>query len=129
MTTTPLLSAGTSGRCRSSTRTALTADGIRGSGTLYAMGLNYSLTGIFYNKKLAAQIGMTEPPKTVAEFEDLLAKAKEAGLQPIMEWGSAKSGMGLAFPLQNLMAAYGPVEPINDWIFQKPARRSIRRRT
>ena len=96
------------------------ADGTRGSGTLYAMGLNYSLTGIFYNKELAAQIGMTEPPKTLAEFDDLLAKAKEAGLQPIMEWGSAKSGMGLAFPLQNLMAAYGPVGPINDWIFQKP---------
>src|SRR5512147_1743385 len=95
------------------------ADGTRGSGTLYAMGLNYSLTGVFYNKKLAAQIGMTEPPKTLAEFDDLLAKAKAAGLQPIMEWGSAKSGMGLAFPLQNLMAAYGPVGPINDWIFQK----------
>jgi raffinose/stachyose/melibiose transport system substrate-binding protein len=96
------------------------ADGTRGSGSLYAMGLNYSLTGVFYNKKLAQQIGMTEAPKTVAEFEDLLAKAKAAGLQPIMEWGSAKSGMGLAFPLQNLMAAYGPVQPINDWIFQKP---------
>ena len=27
--------------------------------------------------------------------------------------------MGLAFPLQNLMAAYGPTQPINDWIFQK----------
>ncbi len=26
------------------------------------MGLNYSLTGVFYNKKLAAQIGMTQPP-------------------------------------------------------------------
>jgi raffinose/stachyose/melibiose transport system substrate-binding protein len=98
----------------------LGADGIRGSGTLYAMGLNYSMTGIFYNKQLAAQIGMTEPPKTVAELEDLFAKAKAAGLQPIMEWGSAKSGMGLAFPLQNLMAAYGPVEPINEWIYQKP---------
>jgi raffinose/stachyose/melibiose transport system substrate-binding protein len=95
-------------------------DGTRGSGSLYAMGLNYSLTGIFYNKELAAQIGMTEPPKTVAEFDEFLAKAKEAGLLPIMQWGSAKSGMGLAFPLQNLMAAYGPVEPINDWIFQKP---------
>ena len=94
-------------------------DGVRGSGTLYARGLNYSLTGIFYNKTLAAQIGMTEPPKTLTEFDDLLAKAKAAGLQPIMEWGSAKSGMGLAFPLQNLMAAYGPVGPINDWIFQK----------
>jgi raffinose/stachyose/melibiose transport system substrate-binding protein len=96
------------------------ADGTRGSGSLYAMGLNYSLTGIFYNKKLAAQIGMTEAPKTLAEFDALLAAAKAAGLQPIMEWGSAKSGMGLAFPLQNLMAAYGPVGPINDWIFNKP---------
>ena len=96
------------------------ADGTRGSGSLYAMGLNYSLTGVFYNKKLAAQIGMTEPPKTLAEFEDLLAKAKAAGLLPIMQWGSAKSGMGLAFPLQQLMASVGPVGPINDWIFQKP---------
>lgn len=95
------------------------ANWVRGSGTLYAMGINYSMTGVFYNKTQAAQIGMTEPPKTVAEFEALLAAAKAAGLQPIMEWGSAKSGMGLAFPLQNLMAAYGPVEPINDWIFQK----------
>jgi len=95
-------------------------DGIRGSGSLYAMGLNYQLTGVFYNKALAAQIGMTEPPKTVAEFDALLAAAKAAGLQPIMQWGSAKSGMGLAFPLQQLMAAYGPVGPINDWIFQKP---------
>jgi len=95
-------------------------DGTRGAGTLYAMGLNYSLTGVFYNKELAAQIGMTEPPKTLAEFDELLAAAKEAGLLPIMMWGSAKSGMGLAFPLQQLMAAYGPVGPINDWIFNKP---------
>ncbi len=95
------------------------ADGTRGSGSLYAMGLNYSLTGVFYNKKLAAQIGMTQPPKTLAEFDALLAKAKSAGLLPIMQWGSAKSGMGLAFPLQALMASVGPVGPINDWIFQK----------
>ena len=94
-------------------------DGTRGSGSLYAMGLNYSLTGIFYNKELAAQIGMTEPPATLAEFEELLASAKEADLLPIMQWGSARSGMGLAFPLQALMASVGPVEPINEWIFQK----------
>ncbi len=98
----------------------LAADGTRGSGTLYAWGLNYSLTGVFYNKTLAAQIGMTQPPQTLAEFDDLLAKAKTAGLLPIMQWGSAKSGMGLAFPLQALMASVGPTQPINDWIFQKP---------
>ena len=96
------------------------ADGTRGSGSLYAAGLNYSLTGVFYNKKLAAQIGMTQPPTTVAEFEDLLAKAKAANLQPIMAWNASASGGGLAFPLQQLMAAYGPTQPINDWIFQKP---------
>jgi raffinose/stachyose/melibiose transport system substrate-binding protein len=95
------------------------ADGTRGSGSLYAAGLNYSMTGVFYNKKLAAQIGMTQAPTTVAEFEDLLAKAKAAKLQPIMAWNASASGGGLAFPLQNLMAAYGPTQPINDWIFQK----------
>jgi raffinose/stachyose/melibiose transport system substrate-binding protein len=95
-------------------------DGTRGSGSLFAAGLNYSLTGVFYNKKLAQQMGMTEAPKTVAEFEDLLAKANSGGLQPIMAWNATASGGGLAFPLQNLMAAYGPTQPINDWIFQKP---------
>ena len=94
-------------------------DGTRGSGSLYAMGLNYSLTGVFYSKKLADQVGMTEPPKTLAEFEDVLKKAKDAGLLPIMAWNATASGGGLAFPLQNLMASFGPTEPINDWIFQK----------
>jgi raffinose/stachyose/melibiose transport system substrate-binding protein len=89
----------------------------RGTGSLYAMGLNYSMTGVFYNKELAAQLGMTEPPKTLAELDALLAKAKEAGIQPIMQWN--KGTAGLAFPLQNLMGAYGAPEPINDWIFQK----------
>lgn len=95
-------------------------DGTRGSGSLYAMGLNYSLTGVFYNKEKAAALGMTAPPQTAGEFDDLLAKAKDAGELPIMQWNATASGGGLAFPLQNLMAAYGPTEPINDWIFQKP---------
>lgn len=95
----------------------VSSTGVRGSGSLYAAGLNYSMTGVFYNKKLAAQIGMTTPPTTVADFEALLAKAKAAGLQPIMQWNASASGGGLAFPLQNLMAAYGPTAPINDWIF------------
>ena len=99
---------------------ASTADGKLGSGSLYSFPLGFSLTGVFYNKEQAAQIGMTEPPATLAEFEDLLAKAKAAGLTPIMEWNATASGGGLAFPLQQLMGALGPVQPINDWIFQAP---------
>ncbi|MDR3472719.1 MAG: extracellular solute-binding protein [Devosia sp.] len=90
----------------------------RGEGSLYAMGLNYSMTGVFYNKALAAKIGMTKPPETVAEFEDLMAKAKAAGIVPIVEWN--KPVVGLTFPLQNLMGAFGDPQPVNDWIFQKP---------
>lgn len=89
----------------------------RGTGSLYGMGLNYSMTGVFYNKELAAKIGMTEPPTNLAELDDALAKAKEAGILPIMQWN--KGTGGFAFPLQNLMGAYGAPEPINDWIFQK----------
>jgi raffinose/stachyose/melibiose transport system substrate-binding protein len=96
------------------------SDGTRGSGSLYAMGLNYSLTGVFYNKKLAAQVGMTQPPANVADFEAALASAKAKGVLPIMVWNATASGGGLAFPLQQLMAANGPTQPINDWIFQKP---------
>ena len=81
--------------------------------------VNQSAVGVFYNKDLAAKIGMTAPPKTVEEFDALLAKAKDAGLQPIMQWNAATSGGGLAFPLQNLMAAYGDHSAINDWVFLK----------
>jgi raffinose/stachyose/melibiose transport system substrate-binding protein len=90
----------------------------RGEGPLFAMGLNYSLTGVFYNKALAEQVGMTEPPQTLAELDALLEKAKAAGIQPIQQWNAPNAG--LAFPLQNLMGAYGDPGPINDWIFQKP---------
>jgi raffinose/stachyose/melibiose transport system substrate-binding protein len=95
------------------------ANGQRGDGPLYAMGLNFSMTGIFYNKKLAAQIGMTEPPATLADLDADLQKAKQGGITPIDQFNGGATG-GLAFPLQNLMASYGPAAPINDWIFQKP---------
>jgi raffinose/stachyose/melibiose transport system substrate-binding protein len=94
------------------------ASGQRGDGTLYAQGLNYSLTGVFYNKELAAKIGMTEAPKTLAEFDALLAKAKAAGITGIAQFNGGATG-GLAFPLQNLMAVYGETSPINNWVFQK----------
>ncbi|MEW1843556.1 hypothetical protein AB0392_36900 [Nonomuraea angiospora] len=91
----------------------------RGEGSLYALGLNYSMTGIFYNKKLAAKIGMSAPPATLAELDAAMDKAKKAGITPIVQFNGGATG-GLAFPLQDLMASYGPAAPINDWIFQKP---------
>jgi raffinose/stachyose/melibiose transport system substrate-binding protein len=95
------------------------ADGRRGTGPLYGMGLNFSLTGVFYNKDLAARIGMTQPPATLADLDAAMDKAKKAGILPIQQFNGGATG-GLLFPLQQLMADYGPAGPINDWIFQKP---------
>jgi raffinose/stachyose/melibiose transport system substrate-binding protein len=90
----------------------------RGTGSLYAMGLGYSATGVFYNKQLAQRVGMTQPPATVAEFEELLAKAKAANVQPIMQFN--KNTAGINFPHQALQNQFGDPAQIADWIFQKP---------
>ncbi|WP_127473258.1 ABC transporter substrate-binding protein [Microbacterium sulfonylureivorans] len=94
-------------------------EGRRGDGPLYGMGLNYSMTGVFYNKELAEQIGLTEAPKTLDELDAALQDAKDAGLVPIAQFNGGATG-GLAFPLQALMASYGDPAAINEWIFQQP---------
>jgi raffinose/stachyose/melibiose transport system substrate-binding protein len=61
------------------------SNGVRGQGSLYAFGAPAGpMTGVFYNKKLAAQIGLTQPPADLAEFEALMAKAKAAGKTPVV---------------------------------------------
>lgn len=90
----------------------------RGSGTLYGAGPGFGLTGIYYNKALAEQVGMTSAPTSLAEFEDLLAKAKAAGVLPILING--KDG-GTAFLLQNLQMDYaGSPEQVQAWNYDAP---------
>jgi raffinose/stachyose/melibiose transport system substrate-binding protein len=89
----------------------------RGTGSLFGMGLGYSVTGVFYNKALAQRVGMARPPATVGEFEDLLAKAKAANVQPIMQFN--KNTAGINFPHQALQNQFGDPAKIADWIFQK----------
>ncbi len=93
-------------------------EGRRGEGPLYAMGINASMTGVFYNKELAAQVGMTEPPATLAELDAVMQAAKDAGITPSVQFNGGATG-GLAFPLQNLMASYGDPAEINSWVFQQ----------
>ncbi|QKW17755.1 extracellular solute-binding protein [Kitasatospora sp. NA04385] len=53
-----------------------------GVGKLWAAPAGFSLVGVYYNKDIAAKLGI-EPPKTLGEFEQDLAKAKTAGVLPI----------------------------------------------
>jgi raffinose/stachyose/melibiose transport system substrate-binding protein len=92
-------------------------DGIRGHGSLYGLGIGYDITGVFYNKKLAAQIGMTSPPTTVDEFDALLVKAKAAGLLPIMQFNDIG---GVNFPYQALANQFEDPATLANWIYNKP---------
>jgi ABC-type glycerol-3-phosphate transport system substrate-binding protein len=93
------------------------SDGTRGSGPLYALGIGYNVTGVFYNKQLAAKAGITQPPSTVNELEADLAKAKTAGVQPIMQFNDIG---GVNFPYQGLLNQYEDPTKIANWVFNKP---------
>ena len=83
------------------------------------MGLNYSMTGVFYNKALAEQDRHDQRRRRrVAELDDLLAKAKAAGIHAdhAMEQAERRPRLPAAEPDGRLRRP----GPINDWIFQKP---------
>lgn len=90
----------------------------RGTGALYGVGPGFGLTGVYYNTALAKRIGMTQPPATLAAFEQLLAKAKNAGLLPLLING--EDG-GTVYPLQNLAMDYaGSPQSVQDWNYDTP---------
>ena len=99
-------------------QTRLDEDGYRGSGSLYGLGLGYEITGVFYNKTLAQQVGMTEPPKTLGELDELLAAAKADGIQPII--GQNAPIAGTLLPYQMVMNQYVGKDDMSAWIFLQP---------
>ncbi|WDG17458.1 ABC transporter substrate-binding protein [Microbacterium sp. Clip185] len=98
----------------------MSEDGIRGSGSLYQLGLGYSITGIYMNDKLAAQLGIDAPPQTLAELEDDMAKAKAAGILPIM--AGDKDGV-VNFVVQAAMNQYVDKDQFLSWMFNEPGAR------
>ena len=93
-------------------------DGYRGSGSLYGLGLGYEITGVFYNKALADQIGMTAPPETLGEMDAYLAAAKEAGIQPII--GTNIPIAGTHIVLNMVLNQYVDKDDLSAWIFLQP---------
>jgi multiple sugar transport system substrate-binding protein/raffinose/stachyose/melibiose transport system substrate-binding protein len=92
-------------------------DGVAGAGSLYAKASGFTMTGLYYNKKLAQQVGMTTPPASVEELSVLMDKAKAAGLTGMVV--SNKEGGGV-FPFQLLInSSMGP-DTVSQWVFNAP---------
>lgn len=92
-------------------------DGVRGAGSLYQLGLGYSITGIYMNDKIAAELGIDGPPQTIAELEEDLATAKAAGVTPIM--AGDKDGV-VNFVVQAAMNQFVNKDTFMEWMFNKP---------
>jgi raffinose/stachyose/melibiose transport system substrate-binding protein len=92
--------------------------GVRGTGAQYTMASGFTVSGLYYNKKLAARIGMSRPPASLDEFEHALAAAKQAGIVPLM--AGNKSGQ-VTFSVQMLLNAKMGRDAVNDWVFNAPA--------
>lgn len=86
---------------------------VRGSGSLYQLGLGYSITGIYMNTKLADQLGIKSTPATLGELEADMDKAKAAGILPLME--GDKDGV-VNFVVQAAMNQYADKKQMMDWI-------------
>lgn len=95
-------------------------EGVRGSGSLYQLGLGYSITGIYMNTTLADQLGIDAPPQTLSELEDDMAKAKAAGILPIM--AGDKDGV-VNFVVQAAMNQYVDKDQFLSWMFNEPGAR------
>ncbi|TQL44918.1 carbohydrate ABC transporter substrate-binding protein (CUT1 family) [Homoserinimonas aerilata] len=93
------------------------ADGVRGSGSLYQLGLGYSITGIYMNTTLAKQLGIDAPPSTLAELEEDFAKAKAAGILPLM--AGDQDGV-VNFVVQAAMNQHADPKEMMDWILNVP---------
>lgn len=88
-----------------------------GSGTLYGISPITELVGVYYNKQLLHRLG-AQPPKSEAEFESLLGKAKAAGIQPIALGNADKYPATHVFSL--LQGQEVPAADVRNWIAGKP---------
>ncbi len=87
-----------------------------GSGDVYGLGSYASIRGVFYNKKLLAQIGGSIPT-SVEDFNNLLASAKNAGITPIVLAG--QEGWQSIDLYQITLSAFQNVDATRDFIYHK----------
>lgn len=86
-----------------------------GSGGLYGMSLGGNLVGVYYNREKFAALGFTAPPKSLAEFDQMMAKALAAG-EVALEAGNLDQWPGLHY-WYAITSVFCPAQQIRDWIY------------
>ncbi|MCR5670360.1 MAG: extracellular solute-binding protein [Butyrivibrio sp.] len=68
---------------------------LSGTDTIYDLPLGLNVEGFWYNKALFEKAGITKTPETWDEFEEVLQKLSDAGIQPLScgaadKWGATR---------------------------------------
>ena len=89
-----------------------------GSGGLYGMSIGGNLVGVYYNREKFKALGFTAPPKSMSEFDQMMATAKAAGEVPL-EAGNLDKWPGLHY-FYALTSVFCPAQQVRDWISGRP---------
>lgn len=81
--------------------------------SLYGVPVGLSMTGLYFNRELAARAGISRPPRTLKEFEGQLAAVKRAGLTPLSIGALDSGGLHLWAALVNVLM---PPEKYRAWV-------------
>jgi raffinose/stachyose/melibiose transport system substrate-binding protein len=97
----------------------LRADGYwDGKSQLYGLGHHVDFVGVFYNKAKLRQLGFNAPPRTMAQFEAVLAKAAAAGERGYL-FGN-QDGISGTWVLGSLIGHYGSAAYVRNWLNGRP---------
>lgn len=84
------------------------------TGNLYATPGALSVLGVFYNKDLLDEAGISSPPETIDAFEEALSDLDAHDIQPFIVGGLEIGG----FQLWNALAdSLSDVEEYKDWVY------------
>jgi raffinose/stachyose/melibiose transport system substrate-binding protein len=83
-----------------------------GSGELYGMSATGAWVGLFMNMDIAGELGISAPPTSLEEMEEMLAKAKEGG-EPGLMFGATDGGEQI-WLMANLLMAYTSPQTVSD---------------
>jgi ABC-type glycerol-3-phosphate transport system substrate-binding protein len=88
-----------------------------GTGSLYAAPAALSVLGVFYNKSILAEAGISEPPTTLDDFESAMQKVKDAGHEPLSVGALGVGGFHIWSALLNVV---GDVDDFRAWVYGQP---------
>ena len=88
-----------------------------GQGSVYGVGSAGEAVGMYYNSKKLKALGYDQPPQTLEELDQVLAKAKAAGEQPIM--AGNQEGWPAIHIWGSVQGQFAPAQQVRDTILGK----------